>query len=1449
MSSDDEDFFMAPAATDVAAPAQEPALTNAHAAVASAEPNQPEGTNGASSSNSNSNKNRSGKRKGPGSSQQEAIDIDGAATNGVTEQDEQEEEDEEADFIISSPPHPSSARAAASSSSRPKRKAISNLRTGAYHDDDSDGDVEIVPPPGADSAELFLDSSDVEEMDEEEDELATDDDGAEDANERSRNGKGKAKVGERASKKRKTATSTKSRRPRTAATRSEPPPAFQKRYLGLFVLSGWSSVKGSSYIKPGEHFTVERQTPKKALQSSSTANNKTGPSSANGNGKSKAGKGKGTVGGGGGVQTKLKFGGSAAGSGGVGKGKGKAKTPENIIVRFKNDRGFEVGRLPAEVASWASKLLDMDIVSFDGTVIDCPDMLTVGCDMLLQVKAYITASAFTNAIQLSGGDDPQPASFRNEAAESTDEKMLRERKAGLVRLFRTCGLKPSLSNRILKSHRANQDFESGSMLDHYGNEASTAGLGGKGSQRVKKEVGLGGASGQASSSSKMRGRDASSPIVVDDDDDDDEEASKNINNSNGKNRVLDLDAPTSTPSPPADEDEPVIDPELLNTATQSAPIDGPEDGTEIARTQMNEVYSRAQAHDASLPEVDPPGSFGLELRPYQKQALGWMVAMERSLRDREEGEEGEEVGGMGQREASLHPLWEQYEFPLDTENAASSEELLLSSQRHFYLNPYTGHLSLRFQAGGKGARGGILADEMGLGKTIMMCSLIHANRPRPDGEESSDEEGDDDPDSPRGARLQQQSIKSAFSGSAGPKGSWTLPRKKATLVVAPMSLVGQWTDELERASEAGTMNVLKYYHQSDKAQLVPRLAEGSVDVIVTSYGMLVSEYTRLLQLGENASSSGAGKMETTCPLFAVEYLRVILDEAHNIKNRATAVAKACCQLSAQRRWCLTGTPIVNRLTDLYSLLRFLRVEPWGEFSFFNSFISKPFQNKNPKALEIVQVVLAAVLLRREKKTRDRDGNPIALLPPKTIKTTLLTFTPLERQIYDSVFRRARRQYLKLRDQGTLTKNFSFIFAVLMRLRQAVCHPALVTSMTKDDDAEKAVSLAEIGGSGGGSTSALGDGGDEDDIEALVARFQAAAGADAPQIPSAFSRQVLESLTNDAAGGGSEGEGGEDWDECPICFEVRSGICFIPRCMHKGCKECIVGHLERCGANGEQPNCPTCRQGPVVSTDLIEAVRTRRPKSKVKAEAKGRLVICDGDGKGSRVVDDEGRETEILAAAAKEEDDPMNGKGADKGEGEDEDEPPLSQASEHSQPAILFRRNNVTSSTKLEALASQLNELRLSEPNFKGVIFSFMTSFLDLVEGVLGRDRHAFVRLDGSTSQKQREEAIRTFSNSGKSMVFLISTRAGGVGLNLTAANHVWLLDYWWNTSVENQAIDRIHRLGQTKAVTVHRYMIENTIEERIIRIQKRKDALVMNALAGNKTTDQTLENLKLLFDD
>lgn len=85
-------------------------------------------------------------------------------------------------------------------------------------------------------------------------------------------------------------------------------------------------------------------------------------------------------------------------------------------------------------------------------------------------------------------------------------------------------------------------------------------------------------------------------------------------------------------------------------------------------------------------------------------------------------------------------------------------------------------------------------------------------------------------------------------------------------------------------------------------------------------------------------------------------------------------------------------------------------------------------------------------------------------------------------------------------------------------------------------------------------------------------------------------------------------------------------------------------------------------------------------------------------------------------------------------------------------------------------------------------------------------------------------------------------------LTVTSANHVFLLDCWWNAAIEDQAVDRVHRIGQKRPVTVHRYLINNSIEERIMTIQKRKSALVNNALSGSGKSD-TLENLDLLFGD
>lgn len=157
-----------------------------------------------------------------------------------------------------------------------------------------------------------------------------------------------------------------------------------------------------------------------------------------------------------------------------------------------------------------------------------------------------------------------------------------------------------------------------------------------------------------------------------------------------------------------------------------------------------------------------------------------------------------------------------------------------------------------------------------------------------------------------------------------------------TLIVAPMSLLAQWQSEAGRASKEGTLNSFVYYGNdkiSDLRKICRRISEVP-NIIITSYGVVLSEYNQVTARNHERSSY--------CGLFSMKYFRVILDEAHYIKNRQSKTAKACYQIEAEHRWVLTGTPIVNRLEDLFSLIRFLRVEPWSNFSFWRTFITVPF---------------------------------------------------------------------------------------------------------------------------------------------------------------------------------------------------------------------------------------------------------------------------------------------------------------------------------------------------------------------------------------------------------------------------------------------------------------------------------------------------------------------------
>jgi SNF2 family DNA or RNA helicase len=168
---------------------------------------------------------------------------------------------------------------------------------------------------------------------------------------------------------------------------------------------------------------------------------------------------------------------------------------------------------------------------------------------------------------------------------------------------------------------------------------------------------------------------------------------------------------------------------------------------------------------------------------------------------------------------------------------------------------------------------------------------------------------------------------------------------------------------------------------------------------------------------------------------------------------------------------------------------------------------------------------------------------------------------------------------------------------------------------------------------------------------------------------------------------------------------------------------------------------------------------------------------------------------------------------------------LRQAACH--PALVPGQS-ARASAKLDLLLEELG--CALEEGHRALVFSQWTKLLDLVEPRLHEARIAFGRLDGST--RDRAGVVGAFQREDGAPVLLVSLRAGGTGLDLTAADHVFLLDPWWNPAVEDQAADRAHRIGQTRPVLVHRLVARETVEERILELQARKRALGEAALGG-----------------
>ncbi|KZO98477.1 hypothetical protein CALVIDRAFT_24180 [Calocera viscosa TUFC12733] len=407
-----------------------------------------------------------------------------------------------------------------------------------------------------------------------------------------------------------------------------------------------------------------------------------------------------------------------------------------------------------------------------------------------------------------------------------------------------------------------------------------------------------------------------------------------------------------------------------------------------------------------------------------------------------------------------------------------------------------------------GHYGGILADEMGLGKTVQMIATMMVNRPV---------EG----------------------------------KEKGTLIVCPVGLLDQWKSEIETK----TTGLCKLYVHHGPNRTKSHRELHKYDVVLTTYSTLAMDLPPTAVLKAKDSPEDELENPHKCgPLLKAKWYRIVLDEAQIIRNRTTRTSSAAARLKSILRWCLTGTPIINSLSDAFSMMRVLRIRPWYEWQHFYQNIVKNEKSNPTLSGKRLQGVFKSCLLRRNKNSM-LDGKRLIELPEKKVDTVVLDFCEEERAIYSMVEKKAQAVFNRFLRQGTVLKNYSHVFSLIMRLRQCACHPALIQeeydeAVIEADDEERKTNEIERAQQLVSS----------DFVEQMKTRLLHTA--------QERMRQEQDSLDNQLD------------DDCPICFEnIDDGV--VTPCQHAYCRACALKLFdkpndEHLRMSHDQRPCPSCR---------------------------------------------------------------------------------------------------------------------------------------------------------------------------------------------------------------------------------------------------------------------------------
>ncbi|KAK5108433.1 hypothetical protein LTR62_008320 [Meristemomyces frigidus] len=678
--------------------------------------------------------------------------------------------------------------------------------------------------------------------------------------------------------------------------------------------------------------------------------------------------------------------------------------------------------------------------------------------------------------------------------------------------------------------------------------------------------------------------------------------------------------------------------------------------------------------------------------------------------------------------------------------------------------------------------GGILADDMGLGKTVQSVALILTNaRPAQDAK----------PEHPK-QKMPGKDV------------------SKSTLVVAPLALIKQWEDEIKtKVTRSHALRVL-VHHGANRTKSAAELKK--YDVVITTYQTLTSEHAGSQMGVEGGSRIGC---------FGVHWYRIMLDEAHSIKNRNAKSTQACYALLSWYRWCLSGTPMQNNLDELQSLIKFLRIKPYCEMPKWKADITQPMKNgRGVLAMKRLQAFLRIFMKRRTKDILKQSG---ALnfggkmkegeapkggmqIVKREVVTVDCEFDEAEREFYDRLQNRADARLQQMMNSGN--NDYIGALVLLLRLRQACNHIQLIemaANKNGNGDVKEVMGRAQS---------------QDDDMDDLTRLM----GGVSVETKKCDVCQVT--MTDDAL----------------RCVDCTADILMMKKSKKKSRTKAPV----KKEASRRQ------HQLPADSDEEVEGEWVGAgPERKIDLGKAGGTDDEDADGGGEtldsidsdRSTDDDENINDSLPRARqcrpalKEE------------ECTSEDDSTDDSDSSSSPAPTSSRRHTKTEHKPSSKIRRLLRILHVECPDHKVIVFSQFTTMLDLIEPHLRNAGLLHVRYDGSMRNDAREASLHALRTDKKCRVLLCSLKCGSLGLNLTAASRVVIVEPFWNPFVEEQAIDRVHRLNQTVDVRVYRLTVTQTVEERIIALQERKRELAKAAIegAGNSISKLTMQEILGLF--